>query len=145
MMRVEYWKAQVRNEVKEFEDLQSFGAAEACWRIFEFEMSDRYPSVKRLPVHLQNQQPVFIFEYTSLPEALEYATATELTQFFNYNDKHPETNTPYIKFPQTFIYDKKEWRIRKQGSHTIGRVYSIHPSNGEVLLTDAFMWYYVKS
>ena len=63
MMRVDDGQPQARNEVKEFEDLRSFGAAEACWRIFEFEMSDRYPSVKRLPVHLQNQQSVFSFEY----------------------------------------------------------------------------------
>ena len=74
--------------------MRSFGAAEACWRIFEFEMSDRYPSANILPIHLENQQPVFIVEYTSLPEALEYAVATELTGCFNYNGKHPETSTP---------------------------------------------------
>ena len=64
---------------------------------------------------------------------MEYAVATELTGIFNYNDKHPETNTPYIKFPKKFIFDKKEWRIRKQGTKTLGRVYSTHPSTGELL------------
>ena len=102
--------------------MRSFGTTQACWRIFEFDVSDRYPSVKRLPIHLENQQPVFIFEYTSLPEALEHGVATELTGFFNYNDKHPETNTPYIKYPEKFIFVKEEWRIRKQGPRTLGRV-----------------------
>ena len=30
-----------RNEVKEFQDLRSIGASEACWRTFEFPMSNR--------------------------------------------------------------------------------------------------------
>ena len=38
-----------RNEVREFQDLKSFGACEATWRIFEFPMGARYPAVKRLP------------------------------------------------------------------------------------------------
>ena len=91
----------------------------------------RYPSVKRLPVHLENQQSVFLFEDIPLPEALERAEVDELVAFFRYNAQHPETNIPYIKFPETFIYEKKNWRIRKQGTTTLGRVYSIHPSKGE--------------
>ena len=85
-----------RNEVKEYQDLRSIGASEAAWRLFQFEMGDRYPSVKRLPVHLENQQPVYIFEDISLPEALERAEVSELTAFFRYNYLHPETNTPYF-------------------------------------------------
>lgn len=70
MMRVDDEHPQACNEVKGFEDLRSFGVAEACWGIFQFKMRDRYISVKILAVHLHNQQPIFIFEYTSLPEAL---------------------------------------------------------------------------
>ena len=60
-----------RNEVKEFQDLRSFGASEATWRIFEFQMSKRYPAITRLPVHLPKEQPVFFNEDTSITEALE--------------------------------------------------------------------------
>ena len=88
--------------------------------------------MKRLCVHLENQQSVFLFENTSVEEALEYADVSELLAFFRYNTEHPETNIPYIKFPGTFIYEKRSWRLRKQGSNTIGRVQSIHPSAGEV-------------
>ena len=88
--------------------------------------------MKRLCVHLENQQPVFLFENTSVEESLEYAAVSELLAFFRYNTEHPETNIPYIKFPGTFIYEKRSWRLRKQGSSTIGRVQSIHPSAAEV-------------
>ena len=30
-----------KNEVREFQDLRSFGSSESCWRLLEFEMSDR--------------------------------------------------------------------------------------------------------
>ena len=31
----------VRNEVKEYQDMRSFGASESLWRLYQFEMSDR--------------------------------------------------------------------------------------------------------
>ncbi|KAH9625167.1 hypothetical protein KSS87_008769, partial [Heliosperma pusillum] len=33
-------------------DCRYLSAAEAAWRIYEFDMQERYPSVMRLPVHL---------------------------------------------------------------------------------------------
>ena len=122
----------MRNEVKEFQDMRSIGASEATWRIFEFSMSERYPAVKRLPIHLEKEQPVYFHEDTSIMDVLERSEITELTAFFKYNTDHPETNTPYIQFPEQFVFEKGEWRIRKRGSHTLGRVYSIHPSKGEI-------------
>ena len=80
---------------------------------------------------MKNQQSVFLFEDVPLPEVLERAEVDELVAFFKYNEEHPNTNVPYIKFPEMFIYEKKHWRIRKQGTTTLGRVYSIHPSKGE--------------
>ena len=61
---------QARNEVREFQDLKSFGASEATWRIFEFKMSNRYPAIQRLPIHLEYQQPVIFHEDTPFIEAL---------------------------------------------------------------------------
>ena len=120
------------NEAKEYQDLKSFGASESIWRICEFEMSDRYPSVKKLPVHLEKQQPVYMFEEPSLEEVVERQKNTELTAFFDYNKEHPRTQVPYIDFPKSFIFEKRQWKIRKQGTETLGRIYSIHPSKGDV-------------
>ena len=65
-------------------------------------------------------------------EESERAEKSELLGFFEYNSNNPEENTPYIKFPEKFIYENKKWRIRKQGTSNIGRVYSIHPAAREV-------------
>ena len=112
--------------------MKSFGSSEAFWRIFEFEMSHRYPSVKKLPIHLEKQQPVYMYEDVSLEDALERSSTSELIAFFGYNRTHPNTRITYIDFPKSFIYDKKQWKIRKQGTETLGRIYSIHTSKGEL-------------
>jgi len=39
----------VINEIELFQDVRSFGSAEGCWRIFNFDMSGRAPPVVRLP------------------------------------------------------------------------------------------------
>ena len=95
-----------RNEVREFQDLKSFGACEATWRIFEFPMGARYPAVKRLLIHLEHEQPVFFHEDAPITEALQRSETTLLTAFFKYNSEHPETNIPYIQFPEVFVYDE---------------------------------------
>ena len=112
MMRVdEEGRPIMRNEVREFQDMRSIGASEATWRIFEFPMSDRYPSVKRLPIHLEKEQPVYFHEDESIIDALERSEITELTAFFKYNSDHPETNTPYIQFPEKYKYEDEKWNI----------------------------------
>ena len=78
-----------------------------------FEMTDRYPSVKRLGVHLERQQSVMLYEEVPLLEALERAEISELVGFFEYNTSHPEERTPYHKFPEKFTWEGKKWRIRK--------------------------------
>ena len=49
---------EIVNEVAEFLDARYVTAPEACWRLFEFPMHARSHVVERLPVHLQNEQPV---------------------------------------------------------------------------------------
>ena len=63
---------------------------------------------------------------------MERSEETELTAFFRYNTEHPETRLPYIKFPEQFVFDEKKWKLRQRGTKTLGRMYSIHPSKGEV-------------
>jgi hypothetical protein len=74
------------NEINEFQDLRSIGASEACWRLFENPMGDRYPAVETLKVHLPDQQPVHFAEGRER-EALQHVNArtTTLTGFFAHN------------------------------------------------------------
>ena len=105
MMRIdEHGRPILRNEVREFQDTLSIGASEAMFRIFENPMTDRYPSVKRLPIHLDKHQTVYFHEKVSIIEALERSEITELTAFFSYNSEHPDTNLPYISFAEKFIF-----------------------------------------
>jgi hypothetical protein len=44
--------------ISNYQDMRCIGASEACWRLSEFDMYDRSPPVKSLPVHLPNQMEV---------------------------------------------------------------------------------------
>ena len=121
-----------KNEVRSFQDMKSFGAAESSWRLLEYPLSQRYPSVKRLPVHLKDQQTVRFEEEGSIFETLESGEITELTSFFKYNAENPGTNVTYINFPEMYVFVNKAWKIRQRGCRTIGRIYSVPPNKGDL-------------
>lgn len=69
------------NEITRYQSGRYLGPCEAMWRMFGYEMSDRYPSVMRLQVHLPNMQTI-----TFIPglgnEAIAAAKPTMLEAFF---------------------------------------------------------------
>ncbi len=46
------------DEMKKYLDCRYVSASEAAWRIFKFDMHERFPTVERLQYHLPNQQMV---------------------------------------------------------------------------------------
>ena len=60
-----------------------------------------------------------------------------LTGWFVANLKFPSARSlSYLDFPESFVWDKtkREWKQRLKGhGTTIGRVYSAHPGEGEIL------------
>jgi hypothetical protein len=46
------------DEIKKYLDCRYVSASEAAWRIFKFDMHERFPTVERLQYHLPNQQMV---------------------------------------------------------------------------------------
>ena len=76
-------RVKVKDEIQEYVEARYVSASEACWRTFEMPMSEIYPRVQRLPVHLEDRQRVL---YTSNREeteqALKRARSTKLTAFF---------------------------------------------------------------
>ena len=120
------------NRIREFKDVRQFGAAESTQRIFEFEMGTRYPAVVRLPIQLKIEQHMYVQEYASLREGTERRNIIELTGFLNFNACNLSTKVSYINFPEKFIYEDQKWQLRKKGTHTIGRMYTVHPNKGEV-------------
>lgn len=88
--RVSIWlvgRQQHYNEIGQFQDAQYFSASEAHWRLFQFEIIDKHPSVARLDVHLENRLNVYF------PEGLEHQAGNQsnpgkkLTEWFGANEK----------------------------------------------------------
>ena len=50
---------QKRDEIADNLNCRYVGSQEACWRIFGFELHQRFPAVVPLDVHLQDQQAVY--------------------------------------------------------------------------------------
>ena len=130
---------QPRDEIQEYEDMRYVGSVEACWHILGFEIHDRFPSVLALRVHLPEEQQI-VFDENAEEAALENQYQTELTAFFDFNQKsieqgvEPEELPTYVQMSEEYKYEKKlkKWIKRKQrGVNVIGRVHSIHPVAGE--------------
>ena len=138
MVRNERDETAAVDEISEYQDLRSIGSSEACWRIYNFDMGGQEPSVTALPVHLENGQRVYFKEGEEVNRAEGPPPQTPLTEFFNYNETHPDEvcKPTYADFPRYYVWDgtKKEWKKRKRSMsfQTIGRSYSIHPTAGEV-------------
>ena len=73
-----------RDEIAEYEDLRSVGSSEATWHLMSFPITERYPPVQALRVHLEEQQQV-VFDEGTEEIALEIQRETELTAFFKLN------------------------------------------------------------
>ena len=131
-------ESQDRDEITNYEDLRSVGSSEATWHLMSYPITDRYPSVMALRIHLEDQQQV-VFDFDTEDEALEKQRETELTAFFKFNrammDVDGATMPRYVDMPKGHVYDKskKEWRIRKQnrGESVIGRVHTLNPVAGD--------------
>jgi hypothetical protein len=123
----------VRDEVSDFEDLRSVGSSEAAWHIFNFAIARKYPAVQALRCHLEDEQQV-VFDEGNEEEVIEKQRFTELTEYFSYNQEHPDTQVKYVDFPKEFTWasTEKKWKIRKGSFDTIGRVHAMHPAAGDV-------------
>ena len=75
-----------RNEIEEYQDLRSVGSSEATWHLLSFPITDRFPAVMALRVHLEEQQQV-VFDPDQEIEALENQRQTELTAYFDFNSQ----------------------------------------------------------
>ena len=119
------------DEIGDYIDLRSVGSSEASWHIFNFNIAKNYPAVYALRIHLEDEQQV-VFDMETAEESVENQRCTELTEFFVYNEEHPETNVTYSDFPENFVWKDKKWHARKRFSGTIGRINVVNPVAGDV-------------
>ena len=124
------------DEITTYVDARYLGSCEAAWRIFNFGLSARYPSVMHLAVHEPDGQYV-MFTPATAQQVLSSGTATTLTAYFAKNAEvgsdDPVRQTLYHNFPSHFTWDAKTktWKDRRRQTGQIGRMYTVHPSAGE--------------
>jgi hypothetical protein len=126
------------DETKRFLNARYISASEAVWRILEFDIQGLYPNVVRLPVHLEDMNDVsYIPEQAE--EALQRGKDTHLTRYFehvlhdDFKLDPPPSQLLYHEFPKYYTWNKnlRNWTRKKRSLHSIGRMYSAHPSNME--------------
>ena len=133
------------DEVQHYQMGRYISSNEAVWRILDFPVHERYPSVMHLNVHLENGERVYFTAANAAEHVRQGRPRTKLTAFFELcqNDQFAATLL-YCDVPSYYTWHEpsKTFNRRKRGiaveghagifkSDTIGRVYTIHPSNAE--------------
>ena len=92
------------DEIAKFVDARYVSASEACWRLFHFDLQDRYPSIQRLALHLPNQQSLVYMEGHA-EDAVRNVQNTTLTAWFQENRENPEArDILYTEMPKYVWY-----------------------------------------
>ncbi|KAL8600890.1 hypothetical protein ACOMHN_045028 [Nucella lapillus] len=133
-----------KDEIKTFQTGRYISTNEAVWRIFSFDLHQRYPPVVNLSVHLENGQRVYYTEKTAHQRA-QAPPETTLTAFIKLCQSDEFACTLlYSEVPTYFRWIKsgKKWKRYERGQavegqegvkagDTIGRVYTVHSKNRE--------------
>ena len=123
------------NEIKDYMNCRYLSSQEAAWRLFSFDLHGQSHSITRLPVHLPNQQNInFNVNVPNILEALLNQSETLLTRFFHCCTMDENArNYTYVEFPEYYCYNVKlkKWSKRVRSGHFLGRMYSVHPNEGE--------------
>ncbi|KAL3820594.1 hypothetical protein ACJIZ3_006499 [Penstemon smallii] len=125
------------DEIQAYQAARYICAPEALWRIFGFPMSEIYPPVIVLPVHLPNHQPLRFGLEPTLEQLLKnpLSSKTMLTEFFWMNSHDPDASRMkllYRNFPEFFVWNGtiKKWSLRKKKT-VVGRLSTVSPFEGE--------------
>ncbi len=138
------------DEVERFDNGRYIPATYAYWRMYEFQLSRRYPAVEKLPLHLDGEQIIYFQSEDARNVASAAPPETKLTAYFKLNAE--STDSHHVLYPDVYQHytwnqDDKKWVKRKRRmakkrinetnqvmSHTIGRVpvISLSASNSEM-------------
>ncbi len=95
------------NEIKKYLDCRYVYALEATWRIFKFDMHERFRAVERLQYHLPNQQMV-LFDDDNDVAARSNISRTMLMEWFKTNQESKATRSLMLdQFPQQWVWNRK--------------------------------------
>ena len=132
------------DEIKHYQLGRYISSNEAVWRILDFPIHERHPTVVHLAVHLENGQRVYFTE-DNVQQKINEPPKTTLTAFFLLCQKDDFAKTLlYCDVPKYYTWDAsgKIFKRRVQGTavpghpniratDALGRVYTVHPNNFE--------------
>lgn len=135
----------VRNpndEVQKYLNGRYISTSEAVWRLLEFPIHDRHPTVLHLAVHLENGQRVYFTAGTARLVAQNPRKTTLLAFFELCNTDDFAKTLLYHEVPQYYTWTNNTFSRRRHGENVyghsgikkdaaLGRVYVVHPSQSE--------------
>lgn len=126
---------QVVNEINKYQDARYVSPPEAMWRIYGFPLSQIYPHVMSLQLHLPNKQLVRFRENDIITDIVdrERDKRSMLTAFFELNKVDAGARIYlYRDIPQYFTWNSssRRWNRQKKGAMR-GRLVSTNPAEGE--------------
>jgi hypothetical protein len=123
------------DECKRYVSGRYIGSMYACQRLFEFPMHGSFPPVKRLHIHLDGNHRVFFDPRNEAPQDIldsREDMGSTLLAWFNYNRNNADGyNLTYQQFPEHFVFEKGQWKPRKNRAMAIGRMRHTNPTQGE--------------
>ncbi|MBW0471262.1 hypothetical protein O181_010977 [Austropuccinia psidii MF-1] len=132
---------ELNDETVSFVNGRYIGPLEATWRLFQFNMSGRKPSIQRLSLHLENQQLIYFRDEEGAIKQIRTGAAerTTLTEFFCLNQLDAVGKGKkirkllYHEVPLHFYWDKskKQWLGRVKSAGAIGRLFFAKINEGE--------------
>ncbi|XP_071712987.1 uncharacterized protein [Rutidosis leptorrhynchoides] len=110
-------------------------ACEASWRLFNFDIVHRTPTVYRLQFHLPNHEPIY-YDNDEVVENVLLKPSVGTSQFIewmrcNEIDENARQYT-YVEFPRHYVWNKgaRKW-TRSKDQRTVGRINYVPPKSSE--------------
>nr|XP_043611506.1 uncharacterized protein LOC122583138 [Erigeron canadensis] len=118
------------DEVQDYYDCKYLSACESVWRILGFDIHCIFPSVIRLPFHLEGEQYITFTEELTIENVLN-KTSVNCSMFLEWMKCNKENSLArtltYGQFPEHFTWktDKKKWARRSRKVVSIGRIHNV--------------------
>ncbi|XP_020097133.1 uncharacterized protein LOC109716214 [Ananas comosus] len=124
------------DEIKRYLDCRYLSAYEAVWRLYQFDIHSKQPTVERLALHLPLMNNVTYHGSQNLVDVLDRCNVekTMFTEWMVTNATYDDAcELTYAEFPTKWVWHSTEkiWTRRKKGNR-IGRIIYIHPNAGEL-------------
>jgi hypothetical protein len=100
------------NEIKKYLNCRYVYALETTWRIFKFDMHERFPAIEHLQYHLPNQQMVLFNDNDDVEEVAARSTICRmmLTEWFKTNQESKYTQSlMFYQFPHQWVWN---WKLK---------------------------------